>query len=78
MDDVLRAISDTNTAIYTLAFSSGKAAAANYAYHELPTQPNGFGLSNPNPGPPHGCMGKDPDPEATKNKGIQAFDCLGL
>jgi len=78
MDDVLRAISDTNTAIYTLAFSSGKAAAANYAYHELPTQPNGFGLSNPNPGPPHGCMGKDPDPEATKNKAVQAFDCLGL
>jgi len=78
MDEVLRSISETNTAIYTLAFSSGKAAAANYAYHELPTQPNGLGLSNPNPGPPHGCMGKDPDPDATTNKAVQAFDCLGL
>jgi hypothetical protein len=34
--------------------------------------------SNANPGPPHGCMGKDPDPEATKNKAVQLFDCLGL
>jgi len=34
--------------------------------------------SNAHPGPPHGCMGKDPDPEATKNKAMQAFDCLGL
>jgi len=82
MDDVLRAISDTNTAIYTLAFSSGKAAAANYAYHELPVSKDpGGGMeigSNANPGPPHGCMGKDPDPEATNNKAVQAFDCLGL
>ena len=81
MDDVLRAISDTNTAIYTLAFSSGKAAAANYAYHELPVHktPDGAELGdNMHPGPPHGCMGKDPDPEATKNKAVQAFDCLGL
>jgi hypothetical protein len=23
-------------------------------------------------------MGKDPDPDATQNKGVQAFDCLGL
>ena len=77
MDAALRAISDTNTTIYSVGFSSGKADAAHYAYKELPTQPNGFGLSNPNPNPPHGCMGKDPDPDATQNKAVQAFDCLG-
>jgi VWFA-related protein len=81
MDEVLQALSDTNTSIYALAFSSGKAAAANYAYHELPVHktPNGAELGdNAYPGPPHGCMGKDPDPEATHNKAVQAFDCLGL
>jgi VWFA-related protein len=81
MDDALRAISDTNTAIYSLAFSSGKADAAHYAYRELPVRKTegGFAIgSNANPGPPHGCMGKDPDPDATQNKAAQAFDCLGL
>jgi VWFA-related protein len=81
LDEVLQALSDTNTSIYALAFSSGKAAAANYAYHELPVAkgPNGPVMGdNAHPGPPHGCMGKDPDPEATQNKAVQAFDCLGL
>jgi VWFA-related protein len=81
MDDVLRALSDTNTSIYSLAFSSGKSAAANYAYHELPVAktPNGPELGdNVHQGPRHGCMGKDTDPEATQNKADQAFDCLGL
>jgi VWFA-related protein len=81
MDDALKAISDTNTAIYSLGFSSGKADAAHYAYRELPVQKTdgGFAIgSNANPGPPHGCMGKDPDPDATLNKAAQAFDCLGL
>jgi len=81
LDDALRAISDTNTAIYSLGFSSGKADAAHYAYHELPVSKTagGFAIgSNAYPGPPHGCMGKDPDPDATQNKAAQAFDCLGL
>ena len=73
MDDALRAISDTNTAIYSLGFSSGKAEGARYADRELPIHGE-----NPHPGPPHGCMGKDPDPDATTNKAAQAFDCLGL
>jgi VWFA-related protein len=73
MDDALRAIGDTNTAIYSLGFSSGKADAAHYADRELPIHGE-----NPHPGPPHGCMGKDPDPDATTNKAVQAFDCLGL
>jgi VWFA-related protein len=81
LDDALRAISDTNTAIYSVAFSSGKADAAHYAYHELPVRKTDGGFqigSNAYPGPPHGCMGKDPDPDATKNKAVQAYDCLGL
>jgi VWFA-related protein len=77
MDDALRAISDTNTTIYSLAFSSGKAQASKYAYKNLPTQPNGLGLSNPNPSPPHGCMGKDPaDPDPPGNAAVRVFDCL--
>jgi VWFA-related protein len=81
MDDALRAIGDTNTAIYSLGFSSGKADAAHYAYHELPVRKTdgGFAIgSNAYPGPAHGCMGKDPDPDATQNKAAQAFDCMGL
>jgi|HubBroStandDraft_1064217.scaffolds.fasta_scaffold148100_1 VWFA-related protein len=80
MDDALKAISDTNTAIYTLSFSSGKADAAHYADRELPfhSGPDGISLANAHPGPTHGCMGKDPDPDATTNKAAQAFDCLGL
>jgi VWFA-related protein len=80
LDDALREIGDTNTTIYSLAFSSGKADSAHYAYHELPIgkTEGGIELRNANPGPPHGCMGKDPDPDATQNKGVQAFDCLGL
>ncbi len=74
MDDALRAISDTNTAIYSLGFSTGKADAAHYADRELPIH----GGENPHPGPPHGCMGKDPDPDATTNKAAQAYDCLAL
>jgi VWFA-related protein len=79
MDEVLRAVSDTNTAIYTLAFSTGKSEAAHYAYKELPVSKtdDGFAIgSNAYSNPPHGCMGKDPDPEATQNKAVQAFDCL--
>jgi VWFA-related protein len=81
IEEALHSISDTNTAIYSLGFSSGKADAAHYAYHELPVHKTdgGFAIgSNAYPGPPHGCMGKDPDPDATQNKGAQAFDCLGL
>ncbi|MGA2534864.1 MAG: VWA domain-containing protein [Terracidiphilus sp.] len=79
INEALRAISDTNTAIYAVGFSSGKAAAANYGYHELPvhkTEDGGIAPGNAYPNPPHGCMGKDPDPEATQNKAVQAYDCM--
>ena len=85
LDEALRAISDTNTAIYSIGFSSGRSEASHYAHRELPTQPtqpkgSWLLLENANPGPPHGCMGKDPnaDPDAPKNKLSKAYDCLGL
>jgi VWFA-related protein len=83
LDDALRAITDTNTTIYSIGFSTGKSEAAHYGHRELPTTPVGPGgswlrVENAHPNPPHGCMGKDPDPDpdATHNKLIQAYDCL--
>jgi VWFA-related protein len=76
IEDALRAIGDTNTAIYALGFSTGKSEAAHYAYRELPIKVGGPGLENANPNPPGGCMGKDPDPDPPQNKLIQAYDCL--
>ncbi|MBS1820667.1 MAG: VWA domain-containing protein [Acidobacteria bacterium] len=77
VDEALRAISDTNTTIYSIGFSTGKSEAAHYAARTLPTQPGELGLENHHPNPPHGCMGKDPDPDpdATHNRAIQAYDC---
>jgi VWFA-related protein len=72
LDDALHAISDTNTAIYSIGFSSiapdtGKEVAK---------------LSQPDtPGPAHGCMSRDPnDPNVNlkENPATQAFDCLTL
>lgn len=79
MADALRAINDTNTTIYSLAFSSTKSDVRHYASEELPTVPDGPGLSNPNPQHPGGCMAKDPDadPGTSQNKLSQAYDCLG-
>ena len=77
IDDAIRAVSDTNTTIYSIAFSTGKSEAAHYASRTLPIQPGGLGMANHYPNPPHGCMGKDPDPDpdATHHKAIQAYDC---
>jgi VWFA-related protein len=71
VDDAVRDLSDTNTAIYSFGFSTGKSEAAHYAYRELP---GSHRYSNP----PNGCMGKDPvpDPDATHSKTVQAYDCL--
>jgi len=81
LEDAIRAVSDSNTAIYAIGFSTGKSEAAHYAHRELPTgppngwqmgpnslQPGGFTffeLQNHIPNPPRGCMGKDPDPHDT-------------
>jgi len=69
LDEALRAVSDTNTAIYSVGFSSGR----DELKHESAKT-----LGDSTPGPPHGCMGKDPDPNATQNKAVQAYDCLSL
>jgi VWFA-related protein len=83
LEEALRTISDTNTAIYSIGFSTGKSEAAHYASRELPTQPSQpkgswLSLENHHPNPPNGCMGKDPEPgpDATHNKVVQAYDCL--
>jgi hypothetical protein len=77
LEDAVRAISDTNTAIYSIGFSTAKSEAAHYAYRELPYSADGT-LANAYPNPPHGCMGKetDPDPDLTQNKMARAYDCL--
>lgn len=66
MYDALRAVSETNTVIYSLGFSSTRAAVRDEA----------GGLNQSAPGPPHGCMGFDPNLEEQPGKGAQAYDCL--
>jgi len=66
--ETVRSVSDTNTIIYSLAFSSTK---ANF-------KQNGSRILNDDrPGPPHGCMGKDPT-APDQNKLLQFWNCLGL
>ena len=79
MADALRAINDTNTTIYRLAFSSTKSDVRPTPQKSFPLLLNGSGLSNPNPQHPGGCMAKDPDadPGSSQNKLSQAYDCLG-
>jgi VWFA-related protein len=71
MGDALRAISDTNTAIYSLGFSSSKADAHEQASKVF--QPH-------TPGPKGGCMAQDADTrsEYGGNRGAQLYDCLSL
>lgn len=87
LGQAVRAVTETNTTIYAVAFSTGKSEAAHYAARQLPTQPSGRatswsgspGLENHHPNPPHGCMGKDPDPDpdASVSRWSQFYDCLG-
>ena len=71
IEEALRAVSDTNTAIYSLGFSSTRSDMG----HEA-----GDMFYGP-PGPAGGCMARDPDrdPEARQqSRAAQAFDCLSL
>jgi VWFA-related protein len=73
LEDAIRAVSDTNTAIYSFGFSSvsgdtRRGAAA------LP------GVDN-EPGPAGGCMSRKPDADGNKPKksvAEQGYDCLSL
>jgi len=72
LDQALRAVSDTNTAIYSIGFSSGR----DELRHE---SAKAFGDSTP--GPAHGCMSRDPnDPnvDLKQNPAEQAYGCLSL
>ncbi len=68
LEETLHAISGTNTAIYSVAFSSAKSAAG----HEA-----ALILGDSTPGPPGGCMARDPNAPG-QNRWAQAYDCLGL
>lgn len=71
LEAAIRAVNDTNTAIYSFAFSSTKQAVK----HEASKLPNGS-YSN-EPYAPGGCMSKDPnaDPDAHGKRDVQALDC---
>ena len=90
LDDALRVISDTNTAIYSLGFSTTRSEAPRQAGHAF---------KNDTPGPKGGCMAKDtpsgPDDSSPDDSSAdanqksaparsagqvanQAYDCLGL
>ncbi len=83
VEQAVRDITDTNTTIYGIGFSTAKSESAHYAARQLPTQPSGrpsgiLSLEEHHPNPPHGCMGKDPHPDSdgATNRWAQAYDCL--
>ena len=72
LDQALRAIADTNTAVYSIGFSSGVSDLKHNSAKAL---------GDSTPGPAHGCMSRDPnDPNVNLNQSPaeQAFNCLGL
>jgi VWFA-related protein len=68
--DAVRSVSDTNTAIYSFAFSSTKA--------DVKEEANGFSSSEP--GPAHGCFSRAWTGDPTRQPSIasQDYDCLAL
>jgi VWFA-related protein len=71
LEDAVRSVSDTNTVIYSFAFSSTKTIVKS-----KPQKVPGHG----DPGPPGGCMAQDPneDPSEAKGKFEKTYDCIGL
>jgi VWFA-related protein len=72
LEEALRAVSDTNTVIYAIGFSSARDELRENAIKSV---------GSSDPGPARGCMSRDPnDPNVNlkQNPGAQAFDCLGL
>jgi len=74
LDDAVRSVSDTNTAIYSFGFSSTKEAVKHEA-SKVPL-PGGTPYGN-QPYGAGGCMSLDPDadPDAHGNRRVQALDC---
>src|SRR5205085_3725106 len=73
-EDAVRAVQDTNTAIYSFGFSTARTAVSHEA-SKLPA-PGGSPHSN-EPYAPGGCMSRDPnaDPDAHSKRSVQALDC---
>ena len=70
-EDAVRRLSDTNTSIYSIAFSSSRSRVKDEAAK----------LNNPNPGPVKGCFSTDPNdpnvpPDAAQHRLAQLWDCL--
>jgi VWFA-related protein len=79
LEQAVRAVTDTNTTIYSIGFSTAKSEAAHYATRHMPiNSEGGLSFENPYPNPPHGCMGRDPepDPDGPHTKLAQLYDCL--
>jgi VWFA-related protein len=74
--DAVRAVEETNTAIYSFGFSTTLAAVKRET-SKLPA-PGGTDYSG-EPYQPGGCMNKDSnaDPDARGNRAAQALDCAG-
>jgi VWFA-related protein len=68
MADAIRAVGDTNTEVYSFAFSSTRADAKDEARE----------FSSSEPGPEHGCFSRDPNADPTKQPSriSQDYDCL--
>ncbi len=75
IEDALRVLSDTNTTIYSIAFSSSRGEIKRDLGANLP-----HSSEEAEPGPPGGCMAKDPDkdPQPGDNRVKQAWDCAGV
>ena len=74
IEDAIREIDDTNTAIYSFAFSSAKTGVK----HEASKIPREGGSPYMDEAyAPSGCMSKDPnaDPDAHGNRSVQALSC---
>jgi hypothetical protein len=76
VEDAVQILGETNTRIYSLAFSS---ARANIAHHAAKIPVPGGTTYSHTPYAPDGCMSRAPnaDPDAHENRAIQAWDCAG-
>jgi VWFA-related protein len=71
LDEAVRAISDTNTAIYSIGFSTTKFEALGETAK----------LSSSQPGPAHGCFSRnpnDPNVDLSKSAAQQSAECVEL
>src|SRR5207245_11043784 len=67
LNDALRLVSDTNTAIYSFGFSSARSAVS----HEASK------FSGKDPGPAHGCFSRTgADPEYDGHYSKRVLDCI--